>query len=1033
MPPAKKPPAKKPPAKKPPAKTTPAKTTPAKKTPPQPIISPPVDKPQRIDREAVLEEREQRQQDYAWEQAVEQLENQEAMEIVQVAMNDPSVKRFAEPFFDWQQNQKAKKYDKFAQFRFVTGDPPNKPKTEKEPGTPYTKPVPGDKDKKIEPFAHQLHAMEMIVNQPPDCKGILGLTGTGTGKTLLGVLAADHYRRSTLKDQKPVERIFFVTTKTVKFSYGVQQTVEDWGVPPEPFYLLSHDDLLNRMEDPRDRKRLTELITDQILILDEAHMFRNADEKIGKFKRRKKGKKDSIATTEDKQEDKQEASIRRRYAGPDTDNTAQKTKGKDDGPGKRARAMWHIASLFRKVICLTATPIFNGIEDVVAMMKGVIVKNSDKWNRLEEGLKKGYALERVIQNAMRDILVSQKLPIVGTKKAYSPHTNPPYEELHDKGMPKNVQFTRTLTFGPSATNVYTAIELLTESTKLKSTKHLKTPKQADKQKSNSGGGVVNAFVSKTRPYCLNTQTKGTDNSTNGGLGIIGLILAELDAYEQELKRKADGEDIEPVLPKIGIFSEFLGASTDSTEARANLTAYTLKHFLANYNDARIRNLKVGFILGSTTPQERSSTIHSFNEGGADGVRIVIFSKAGAEGVDYKKMRLLILMQPQWTVGLALQVKGRAVRLGSMPAKGPCVKIVTLVAKKDPSPGKPLPNATEARNKKAAQDAEDCKNIKSLFVAMVFRNLLIASKDLSPPQVERWKTSYKQREHDEYAARKLREFPLNEVTAAFDEFLKEQSEIADEDVQEFDDQRLERIKTALNNEEDTLTADQVVLRLFLNKLKLSVRYDGVFDAIGLQNRMKYVTPFDPDILMTAFLTDDERKQMLTFEGHCEVPHHKDILDPEPSGMSDYTKVFLKGFHNAIMTTSDYKKLIQQAVQIVHKTPIWVVEAIIANYHANRQHIANKTTKLMRSDTATKMYRQLREDIVEALVKSNKSQTVVDTVIGFLLTFELPEAQKKVVVPRKPKPKAAVEIAAKVAEIRRRGAQARSHLLSWGRRR
>jgi len=82
--------------------------------------------------------------------------------------------------------------------------------------------------------------------------------------------------------------------------------------------------------------------------------------------------------------------------------------------------------------------------------------------------------------------------------------------------------------------------------------------------------------------------------------------------------------------------------------------------------------------GSISESKKTQIISSFNE---DLFQVLLITSSGKEGLDLKKVRKLIIMDPVWNFAGIEQIKGRAIRYGShkdLPLKDRNVKIYYLL-------------------------------------------------------------------------------------------------------------------------------------------------------------------------------------------------------------------------------------------------------------------------------------------------------------------------------------------------------------------
>ena len=83
----------------------------------------------------------------------------------------------------------------------------------------------------------------------------------------------------------------------------------------------------------------------------------------------------------------------------------------------------------------------------------------------------------------------------------------------------------------------------------------------------------------------------------------------------------------------------------------------LYDFLSTY----IEKTKIGIIKGDTSAEERKNIADDYDKGN---IKIIILSKAGEEGVDFKRTGVIMLADGVWTSAEYDQILGRAVRKNS---------------------------------------------------------------------------------------------------------------------------------------------------------------------------------------------------------------------------------------------------------------------------------------------------------------------------------------------------------------------------------
>lgn len=94
-----------------------------------------------------------------------------------------------------------------------------------------------------------------------------------------------------------------------------------------------------------------------------------------------------------------------------------------------------------------------------------------------------------------------------------------------------------------------------------------------------------------------------------------------------------------------------------------------------------KNIEFGTIKGSLSIKQRSDIIRRFNN---DEYNVMLISTAGAEGLDLKGVRDVIILEPHWNNERIKQVIGRAVRFKShahLPEKERTVTVHTLLLNK----------------------------------------------------------------------------------------------------------------------------------------------------------------------------------------------------------------------------------------------------------------------------------------------------------------------------------------------------------------
>ena len=106
------------------------------------------------------------------------------------------------------------------------------------------------------------------------------------------------------------------------------------------------------------------------------------------------------------------------------------------------------------------------------------------------------------------------------------------------------------------------------------------------------------------------------------------------------------------------------------------TLYNLREYLIENN---IGAAQIGIITGAENKEKRDEVAQRVNDGD---IRIILITKAAEEGVDFKRISSVILMEPVYTWSEFEQIKGRAIRYKAHEQPLPTViDIGKLVSKK----------------------------------------------------------------------------------------------------------------------------------------------------------------------------------------------------------------------------------------------------------------------------------------------------------------------------------------------------------------
>lgn len=100
------------------------------------------------------------------------------------------------------------------------------------------------------------------------------------------------------------------------------------------------------------------------------------------------------------------------------------------------------------------------------------------------------------------------------------------------------------------------------------------------------------------------------------------------------------------------------------------------------NELIENNIKYGLIIGSISTKKRNELINNYNK---NKIKVLLITSAGAEGIDLKETRSVIIMEPYWHYSRIEQVIGRAVRYKShnnLPIKKRTVNIYHILLVKN---------------------------------------------------------------------------------------------------------------------------------------------------------------------------------------------------------------------------------------------------------------------------------------------------------------------------------------------------------------
>lgn len=172
-----------------------------------------------------------------------------------------------------------------------------------------------------------------------------------------------------------------------------------------------------------------------------------------------------------------------------------------------------------------------------------------------------------------------------------------------------------------------------------------------------------------------------------------------------------------------------GKSIVYLEIKKNVA--TLQSFLARHG------IQFDTIVGDTSPQNRPRIVQSFSVA-SPATRVMILSKAGAAGLDFKRVRNVIFMELPWNYSDYQQIVGRAVRYKSHPENVPRGRVNVFILMHTAPPGTRRPvfnqavyNALQAKRQATAQLVSRVEELSiERHGACDVRNWRSASPDVS---------------------------------------------------------------------------------------------------------------------------------------------------------------------------------------------------------------------------------------------------------------------------------------------------------------
>jgi superfamily II DNA or RNA helicase len=167
-------------------------------------------------------------------------------------------------------------------------------------------------------------------------------------------------------------------------------------------------------------------------------------------------------------------------------------------------------------------------------------------------------------------------------------------------------------------------------------------------------------------------------------------------------------------PKIEWLREHMATCMDDGEKVMIYSAW--KSFgVKNVSDAlrdRRPDIAIGAIDGEMSTTARASTVTDFNEGR---LHVLIVTAAGAEGIDLKGTRHVVILEPHWNPSRTDQAIGRACRINShadLPPEKRNVTVHNLILQK--------PEACKYDTQRPYESADVLLEMKSLEKKQLYR-------------------------------------------------------------------------------------------------------------------------------------------------------------------------------------------------------------------------------------------------------------------------------------------------------------------------
>lgn len=456
------------------------------------------------------------------------------------------------------------------------------------------------KNSKVKLRDYQKNFVNYIRN--PNHRGAIAAFGVGSGKTLTAVTSIE----CVLNNNKDWEAIIVTPTslqenfKKSMVQYGLKKTDKRYKFyTPVTFvniyeypeiYAKKLEKKVKRTEKQeqehflkiKEHKELLKILNSGkvILVIDEAHNFKtNLHPEIN--------------------------------FGQDPDNT-------------RAEVMIECAKKAGKVLLLTATPMYNGLIDVVnlmAMIKGEKELTEGEFNDLIQYDKKSIQDDKSIKKFKHNLENNEE-----AKEYFECVFAFKDRDPLDKDFPEVEIHNVSIVMEPELYIKYLEEEM-------RSMKGLKKKSSEDDMVSQAFYNNLRAASVKFEPYQK-----------------VNWVVSKIKSLLSEGKKTL-------------VYSSYLDYGIDKIKIAlgSNYPSYT--------------------ITGSTPKAKRQALVDNFNN---DEVDLLFITKAGGEGIDLKKVRGIIIFERNWNKGIEEQVIGRGVRYmshASLPEKDRKVDIYFVDLKK----------------------------------------------------------------------------------------------------------------------------------------------------------------------------------------------------------------------------------------------------------------------------------------------------------------------------------------------------------------